>query len=417
MKAIFLIFLCIGGAFSVKQPANFAPVCDECQEVVNRFNKASKDHTKMTLMKEVLSGLCHQTGYEEECKMLVAKLDIIVAKLSSYLENSQAVCTQFNMCSNSRIDRFRRIGLLFAKQFLNKIDGSKDLICEECQFASHELLEVFDDHDTQAQIHDFMSEKVCAHLGEYSGTCDTVVKDVLPNLFQEFHNMLSNGKQFCADLKLCTLQQVNLPRLTANEMKNKIMGPKHVQNLLKTFQNLKTPEPHNLAMSCMECQILADIALDELKTANMIDVLSKVLKGVLCTLLPEEFGCGDFVDTYGNTVVYMTVQQFDSESLCEALQMCTQDSKAQVSKHSKAELSNMKCSSCESLSNFLNVELSKPKSKSEIIYGLQYLICKEAPKSLYDICGNFVGGLLPEAYDKFAQFVQENKACKTLRAC
>jgi hypothetical protein len=58
---------------------------------------------------------------------------------------------------------------------------------------------------------------------------------------------------------------------------------------------------------------------------------------------------------------------------------------AQVSKYSKAELSSLKCSSCESLSNFLGVELSKQKSKSEIIYGLQYLICKEAPKSLYDI--------------------------------
>jgi len=365
----------------------------------------------------VLSGLCHKTGYEEECKMLVDKLDIFVAKLSPYLENSQAVCTQFNMCSNSRVDRFRRIGLLFAKRVLNKIDGSKDLICEECQFAAHELLEVFDDHDTQAQIHDFMSENVCAHLEQYSETCNTVMKDFLPNLFQEFHNMLSNGKQFCADLRLCTPQQVNLPRLTANEMKSKIMGPKHVQNLLKTFQNLKTPEPHNLAMSCSECQILADIALDELKTANMIGFLSNVLNGVLCGLLPKEFGCVDFVNTYGTTVVYMTVQQVDSESLCESLKMCTQDTNAQVSKYSKAELSNLKCSSCESLSNFLGVELSKQKSKSEIIYGLQYLICKEAPKSLYNICDNFVGGLLPEAYDKFLQFVQENKACKTLRAC
>ena len=44
------------------------------------------------------------------------------------------------------------------------------MVCEECQFAAHELLEVFDDHDTQAQIHDFMSETVCAHLGQYSET-------------------------------------------------------------------------------------------------------------------------------------------------------------------------------------------------------------------------------------------------------
>lgn len=60
-----------------------------------------------------------------------------------------------------------------------------------------------------------------------------------------------------------------------------------------------------------------------------------MLNAVLCTLLPKEFGCVDFVNTYGTTVVYMTVQQFDSESLCEALQMCTQDSSKQIKLHHK----------------------------------------------------------------------------------
>uniref|UniRef100_A0A914C410 Saposin B-type domain-containing protein n=1 Tax=Acrobeloides nanus TaxID=290746 RepID=A0A914C410_9BILA len=222
MKAIFILALFIGFALAKEnllkynktpkkqEVVEWTSVCDECEQVVQKFAEAAKDPAKMIILKEMLTALCHETDYEEECKIFVSKLDLFIDKLLPYLKNPHAVCQKFHMCSNTRIDRFHRVGVLYAKRYLNKVDGAKDLICEECQFAAHELLQVVDDHNTQVQIHDFISKNVCAHLGQYRGTCDILLDDFLPELFQELHNILSNAKQFCTDLELCTPTQVGL---------------------------------------------------------------------------------------------------------------------------------------------------------------------------------------------------------------
>lgn len=74
------------------------------------------------------------------------------------------------MCGNQKIEAFHRIGLLYAKQYMNKLDGANDLICEECQFAAHELQEAVDQKQTQADVRRFFSDNVCRHLGQYQGS-------------------------------------------------------------------------------------------------------------------------------------------------------------------------------------------------------------------------------------------------------
>jgi len=396
---------------------NLNTVCDECEDIAQRFTALSKDQAKMTLMKKFLSNLCPKTKYSEECQIIVDKIDVIVPKFLSYMKNPQPVCNQFNMCSGSQnTDGVRRLVLSFIKHYLNKMDGSKDSTCNDCQYAAHEILSVVSEPKTQAHIKDLISNKFCALLGQYQDECNNMNNNFMPALFTELQAMFEDNQQFCADLKLCSKNEVEVHRLTANEMKNKLMGPKYVQNLLKSLQALKTPEPHVLAVSCSECQILADIVLDTLETTNGTSMISGVLKVIMGTKLPPQWGSDDFVDTYGTTIVYMTLQQLDSESLCEMMQMCTDDSSSDIAKHSKSALLPLKCSNCETMSSFMLTEMQKPKAKTEIVYGLTNLFCKDAPHVLHNTCENFFDGLLPNAYDKFMHALN-NQPCKTINAC
>uniref|UniRef100_A0A7E4WBA4 Saposin B-type domain-containing protein n=1 Tax=Panagrellus redivivus TaxID=6233 RepID=A0A7E4WBA4_PANRE len=154
--------------------------------------------------------MCGETKHATECRVVVSKLDLFIHELLPYLKDADKICHRFHMCSNSKIDQFHRVGLLYAKKFLGDVDGSRDLICEECQFAAHELQQVVDNTKTQDDIRRFLSTKVCAKLGQYRGSCDIVVDDFLPDLFQELHSLLQDSKQFCVDLKLCTRQQVGI---------------------------------------------------------------------------------------------------------------------------------------------------------------------------------------------------------------
>lgn len=153
-----------------KKPVDYTNVCDECQSIVERFADAAKSPAKMATLKELLNLLCHETSYEEECRMFVSKLDLFIDRLLPYLKDPKEVCKRFKMCGNENLDQFHRVGLLFAKKYMSQVDGAHDLICEECQFAAHELLEFVDDRDTQHQVRNFVSNNICARLGQYRGS-------------------------------------------------------------------------------------------------------------------------------------------------------------------------------------------------------------------------------------------------------
>uniref|UniRef100_A0A0K0CXK8 Saposin B-type domain-containing protein n=1 Tax=Angiostrongylus cantonensis TaxID=6313 RepID=A0A0K0CXK8_ANGCA len=138
--------------------------CDECQSLVRRINEAAKDPEKLDELKMVLRVLCHETSYVDECRMFVSKLDVIVKKLEPYL---------------------------------------KDLVCDECQFAARELKTIVEDKDKQKEIHDFLSQNICIHLGSYRGMCDTLIEQFLPELFQELDSLLQNPRQVCSDAGFC----------------------------------------------------------------------------------------------------------------------------------------------------------------------------------------------------------------------
>lgn len=182
MKAVLLLsLLCIVGTYALKENslktnktpkdlAQFSNVCDECQQIVKRFAEAAKDPAKMATLKELLTLMCHETSYDEECRIFVSKLDLFIDKLLPYLKDSERICRRFKMCSNSKLDQFHRVGLLFANKYLTAVDGAHDLICEECQFAAHELQQVVDDHETQQEVRNFVSKNICSKLGQYRGS-------------------------------------------------------------------------------------------------------------------------------------------------------------------------------------------------------------------------------------------------------
>jgi len=192
-----------------KAPA-FSSVCTECKTLIQRIVEVAKDPTKLAELKILLSAMCHETSYEDECRVFVSKIDFFIKELLPYMQDPQRVCRDIHLCGNKKIDAFHRVGMLFAKKYLNKIDGASDLICEECQFGAHELQTVVDDHQTQVDVRSFLSNNVCRHLGQYQGSCDILLDDFLPELFQELHNLLQEPREFCEHIKLCKPTLVSL---------------------------------------------------------------------------------------------------------------------------------------------------------------------------------------------------------------
>lgn len=54
-------------------------------QLINRFAEAIKDPKKVTELKDLLRILCHETPYEDECRVVVNQLDYFIEKLEPYL--------------------------------------------------------------------------------------------------------------------------------------------------------------------------------------------------------------------------------------------------------------------------------------------------------------------------------------------
>uniref|UniRef100_A0A915AH97 Saposin B-type domain-containing protein n=1 Tax=Parascaris univalens TaxID=6257 RepID=A0A915AH97_PARUN len=197
--------------------SQIATTCDECKMLVTRFAQAMEDPAKVAELKAILGFLCHETSYLEECKVFVSKLDYFLERLEPYLKNPENVCKHFHMCANSRITQFHRIGLLYAGRYMKKADGVSDLICEECQFAAGELKNLVDEEQSQEKLKKFLSEEVCSRLGKYQGSCDLMLDQFIPELFEELGKLLNNTKQFCADLGMCRMKSQLLSEIMADD--------------------------------------------------------------------------------------------------------------------------------------------------------------------------------------------------------
>ncbi|KAK0397993.1 hypothetical protein QR680_002377 [Steinernema hermaphroditum] len=427
MKALFFFVLLVASATAYKTQllnknrtpkesfqsyvAKFGSACDECQLLVKRFEEAAKDPAKMATLKGILSLLCHETSYEEECKVVVSRLDLIIDRLLPYLKDPLTVCKKFHMCGNSRLEQFRKIAMLYAQKYVNQEDFENDLVCEECQFAANELRNLIDQKQTQDDIRHFLSNNICAHLGRYRGSCDIVVEQFLPEFFQELHHVLENQKEFCADLGLCKhALPASFPLKAADK---KMAGARRLQNVFSGLRQLKS-KTGSFAMSCFECKVAIDALLIDLKTPANTKKLANDIKEGVCPKLPAAFllGCNDFIDLYMPTVVMMTLQQFTPEGICQMLHTCENEF-VEVISLSKKQEEELRCEACNGITSYFKKELGDMEQREELEYGIQYALCSKMPVFVQTVCETFFSRYISVALNKIDQFLHEDNFCTT----
>jgi hypothetical protein len=389
--------------------------CTECKTLVQRFDDAVKDPTKLEELKILLSMLCDETSYVQECKLFVSKLDIFIAKLEPYMKDPQAFCTKLHMCGNARLQRIHQFALLYAKKYIGRVDGraSNDFVCDECQYAVQELKNVVEDRATQDQVKQFISEEVCKRLGKYQGSCDLIVTDALPSFFEEMEKFLQNSKQVCLDLHLCavTAEQSLLPTKTRNIARHR--GPIRVNSFMQMINSLQT-KSHGIYMSCFECQLALDVILAEVNKPENVESMSTDLKASVCSKLPVDFhdSCVDFLGLYLTTVLQMTMQQVDATSICRAMHMCTTEKLRAIQRLPTSEKSAIACESCKGITALMRRELVDAHLRTELEHGIEEYFCQNLPSSMTNLCYNMVESYASVFLDKVVAHINSQTICK-----
>jgi len=427
-----LVPMCLAGLDSHKQamikdnktpkeaaPADFNNACDECKVVVTEFKEAMKDPAKMAELKNLLSVLCDSTSYPRECKFFVGRLDEIVKELAPYMDDPTAVCTKLRMCGNARLQKVHRLALIYAKKYLNRVQGRNDMVCEECQFAVAELKGMVEERGSQEEIKQYISYYICKHLGQYQGACDELVDQFLPELFEELQHFLENSKQVCADLGLCQGQRVRIsgqrlhPADSTNVGQSQVPKTYRLMSFYRTLNNLQTK--NGVFMNCIECDLAVATMLGALETETVRGPIVADLNAAVCTdVLPTDFkdGCSDFLGIYLDTVFAMSVDLFTANELCADLHMCDAAKSRTIKRLSATEKATAVCESCKGITDYVRNEINDPGFESEIAFGLQQYLCVKMPLSVQNLCDNVIKSYTPMVLQKVAGMLNSQTICK-----
>uniref|UniRef100_A0A8R1YEB6 Saposin B-type domain-containing protein n=1 Tax=Pristionchus pacificus TaxID=54126 RepID=A0A8R1YEB6_PRIPA len=393
----------------------FGNTCGECKSVIHSFVSAMDDPAKLAELKILLNALCHQTSYETECTLIVKNIDKIVHKLEPFLRDEEAVCKKMRLCQNPKLTNFHRIGLLYLKSAMDRVEGkdaTNDFVCDECQLAAIEFKKAVDDVNERAAIKAFISEKVCKHIPKYSGACDLMLEEFLPELWQSLDALLANPKVACAQIGFCA-KQAALPL-------NKVSSKQTLSSFWKKSKHMTTHSGDQILMSCFECKVLIDALSFDLEEPEHFNAIADLLRDWACPQMPPHLydGCIDFLNMYAPTVVYMTAAQLDAEGICtKNLHMCDATSMMFLRKMGKAEVETKKCDACKAFNAFLKYEITQPDFITDLVAAVNGHVCSNL-RDFSALCENFSTSYLPVFVKRVTRLLESGSVCtKIAQVC
>ncbi|CAI5449020.1 unnamed protein product [Caenorhabditis angaria] len=366
--------------------------CDECQSVIQKIIDASKDPKKLEELKLVLSMLCKETSYIEECRLFVNNIDKFIDTLAPYLKNPKAICSRVHLCSNKKIESFHKLLLEYTARAGKALTSGPKIVCDECEFAVKELKTALENKDLQTDVRNFLRENVCNVLGSYRGFCDLVVDEYLPQFIQQADAILSDPHQVCVDVHACDASR-QTPRKKYNFNKGEV---ENIETEMEKFWGgltMKSKHGEILAMSCFECQLMVD-GLQEEMISQRKEIAGDIQSFACNKIVPENMtaSCNDFLSIYLPTVIQMTIEQVTAKGICQANKCCPVNLDQSVYKSfSYQDLESNKCGVMKNLEGYMKENLETSALKKFVESSLTGSICEKAFRIFAPICQQFMG--------------------------
>lgn len=209
--------------------------------------------------------------------------------------------------------------------------------------------------------------------------------------------LIEKQKAFGADESFLSVQEIKsfqLPKdvllLDANQVK---------QQTVRTY----TKD----GQLCTLCQYFLNFAQEALASPKNAENIKKTVEST-CEKLPKAFigECQGFVDTYGDAIIAMIVQDIDPSLICPKIGVCMRET----------PLNNEKCPLCLFLIQELEETLKGDRSKANIKSKLTGL-CSHLTNQLRAECSDFVQTYTDELVDKLADDFSPQEICLSLRLC
>ncbi|KAG7229995.1 hypothetical protein INR49_009715 [Caranx melampygus] len=170
--------------------------------------------------------------------------------------------------------------------------------------------------------------------------------------------------------------------------------------------------------TCAICEFvmkqLESMLQDQTTEEEVIQAVEKV-----CTLLPSSVSaqCKDLIETYGQAIIELLVQQADPKTVCTVLALCNDASRAYVPALDQARFkAGGYCDVCKMAVTYIDGILEKNATEAQIEEAVRK-VCSFLPDSLQTECDQMVQQYEPMLVQLLLQMLDPDFVCMKLGAC
>lgn len=424
--------------------------CQQCGQIgqimEDKFQKAHPDD----VLDAMLSGCRHTGSFSDSCASLaLIHFKEIYALLQKRL-TKENICHLSGACylgyhkhdemdsgeeeeDGLEIRTMGNVGLI-------RPEGEKDVPCDLCKQLVVHLRDIVVANSTENEFKDVL-KGICGELGQLKDECMNVVEQYSKVIFEAL-NMSLNPDIICSMIQICpnnlssvpmmpllalqpaqiaiSLQKKQLPVFTKEEVDafqlpfDTLMGPQNADQLVENGQ------------VCTLCELVMHFLQQTMAQPATEQEIKESLEKT-CDRLPQSVRqeCKNFVDTYGDAVLAMLIQEFDPSEVCPLLKMCSQRVKEDVEIFGRApptmqvEIQSKDkptCPLCLFAVTEAQTRIQSNKSMDNIKHTLETL-CNHLPQKLNVECTDFVDSYAQILVKLLTEEMSPQQICVQLKLC
>ncbi|MCI4376778.1 hypothetical protein PGIGA_G00192370 [Pangasianodon gigas] len=433
------------------QPHMKSVPCDLCKEVLIVVGQLLKDNSTEAEVLSYLEKTCQlipDEGLAAQCKEVVDNyFPVLIDIIKGELEDPGVVCSALGLCvsqqevlakaqliSNEipKVDLTQRVNplllnipqLLYPKENANK---EKEITTEESDAVCDDCVKFITDTQEEAKKNtSFVTslieqiEKQCDLLGPgIADMCKQYVGQYGPLVFQQLMSM--QPKDICCRAGFCDSTPESVPMLNLVPAKS-IPAKKTIPaTKLVKASSIKVAKKMVRARESPKCAIcefvmkeLESIIQDHTTEEEVVQAVEKV-----CSLLPSTLTaqCKDLIETYGQAIIELLIQEADPKTVCSLLGLCRDASRAFIPVMEKAEFeAGGFCDVCKMAVRYIDGILEQNATEAQIEEAVKK-VCNFLPDEFKTQCDQLIEQYEPLLVQLLLQALDPDFVCMKLGAC
>ncbi|KAK3090478.1 hypothetical protein FSP39_012184 [Pinctada imbricata] len=384
--------------------------CGACKSVVTELRNLDRDPSiqgKVTLFLQ--QKICSKLGsLSAECQQVVKDYSPMLMELLATELDPTTDCVFIGFCQSSvkATDHTVESNQIMTSQIQHHTADSNKLtvvqalplvpakkitkngeLCEVCEVLIQQLRDLITQNNTEAMVTSTLLG-ICTKLPDmYTQQCKDLVQQYVPAILEILKQEM-DPKTVCTAMTLCNAKKVSRVGVKSDE-------------------------------ECTLCTLAVTELVKELSTKDVQDKIKTVIEQI-CNELPGNLKneCLSFVEEYSDAVIQLLLQQLDPQTVCKALNLCTNTSSSSMAKpHKPTKVkANVKCVVCEFAMKEIDSILGKNRTKAEIQAALDK-VCSLLPSTISSDCTDFVNQYGPTVIALLLQELSPSQVCTTIGLC